>query len=389
MKSSSGQTTLRNFSIFSEESDVSVNSESEKVLTNGNIEDVDSDNDIVKNSERDNDYRPETPPHTPMNLVNNAVKEIPDEIHEDVPKSCFINTFPVTVFIWLILLISSGLLYSRVCDLKAEMFAINEKIVQLENQNEVFKILLKEALEIVTKSNQMKMPANIDDSLVARLVKEKDEIVRKPKTKTVWLGANENQEAVEIIKKNSMLPNFCYFTDKNDLFYDYNIEFCENKKRKLESQSVEGRKNDNKDSSKRDTKQDSSIDELKLDSELYDEYIVEALNSLKDEIEEIKRKRSEIDIFGGATKEVFDVSAKSPEITEKYSKDKKKPKNSKKNREMKSKKVNSGEWDERRMNSRKEARKNLEDQQEDNWYLKRKNEREIDRLETDFGSQKF
>lgn len=145
----------------------------------------------------------------------------------------------------------------------------------------------------------------------------------------------------------------------------------------------------------------------------YDEYIAETLKSLNDEIQKIKNNRvggsdsTGIDNLmrsaDNATAKDIEAGQKEPSKSKKSEKRRNKKKNkdkvtadefdkeestkSKKRRNRKKlqrqKEVTSGEWVEVRMNGREEARKSHEMQQEDiNWYLKRKNEREIDRLAT-------
>lgn len=360
------------FSIFSAEvSDdgISVISESEVFKTTASNNDSDNEEKTVKAEDTESDlesYRPLTPPMTP-DIQAGALKGRDGEIGrgEIVQEPENGNK---TLFIGVALCVVASILYSHISGLNSSIHAINLKLSQLEYENQ----LLKTSLDKIVASCLGPEASEVFDPLIldnpaANILEAESRPSPKPKTKTVWLGS-EKEDKVEILDKkhNSLLPAYCYFTDENDLFYEYNVEICEAKRRKLEAKNA-----------RRDKKIEKELkvdDSSKMESDKsYDDYITEALKSFNDEIQEIKKQRPE----SSETKDGNEISQKTK------GEQQEKPNKRREKRLHKQKAVKSGEWVEKRMNGREEARNNHDKQDTVNWYLKRNNDREINRLESD------
>lgn len=358
----------------SEESDgISVISESEAFKAIGSSNDSENEElDKATEAREDGDeYQPITPPTTPMTEVG-SIKEQVKELEEDdaerhfkEPASSSTPLFASIAFVFTI-----TVLYLNIRCLKTELQTISTRVHFLEHENQQLRTSLAEIMS--------KFQAPPDDVVVEapRFAKEINsakvpvEKRRPPKTKSVWFG-NEIEDKVQILdKKRTALPDYCYFTDENDLFYEYNVVHCEAKRRKLEAKYSKERKR----SSSEDFDANPDNAWKVEDKKSYDEYISDTLKSLNDEIQDIKRKRGEPKAKGSSTQ--------TPQ-EEKTGKLKKIENRRKAKKLQRQKEVNSAEWVEKRTNGREEARKNLENQQQDvNWYLKRKNDREIERVET-------
>lgn len=296
-----------------------------------------------------------TPPQTPTQTPDAAaVKEYFEE-----PTSTVVIDEPGVrcksrFFAGLALFVAAAIVYSRNCCLHTELSELMARITKLEQEN----LQMKAAIErlslnypaaIENYPETLTQPdveiASDDPPKNPSVTFYQDRDVAPPKTKTVWLG-NEEEDKVKILDKKQILPEYCYFnSDEDDLFYEYNMELCENKLKKLEAKAKKG---------SRDVE----------NQKLFDEYVSETLKSLNDEVQDIKLKRSIDD-------------PQSP------------PKSPKKVKEKRDKKklkrqaaVDSEDWAEKRTSGREEARKSQEKKQDVNWYLKRKNEREINRLES-------
>lgn len=259
-------------------------------------------------------------------------------------------------FAGLALFVAAAIVYSRNCCLQTELSELMARITKLEQEN----LQMKAAIERLSTNYQETLTqpdveiASDDppENPSVRFYEDRD--VAPPKTKTVWLG-NEEEDKVKILdkKQNLILPEYCYFnSDEDDLFYEYNMELCENKLKKLEAKAKKGSR---------------GVDNQKL----FDEYVSETLKSLNDEVQDIKLKRS-----------IDDPQSES--------KPPKSPKKIKEKRDRKKLKrqaaVDIEDWAEKRTSGREEARKSQEKKEDVNWYLKRKNEREINRLEAGSGS---
>lgn len=401
--------------LSAEESDgISVISESE--MYKPTVSNSESDNEMERTITAEvDDFQPLTPPQTPtvtdcIDKVEETLKKTQDET--DYKSS--MKFYACIIFAGILLL--NDVLYFRVLVRHRNASnALTARFEALEQENLQLKTLLSE-LEARFRNDDVRgvgrdtSPSK--DYLMRAQQSDNKERLAAPITKKVWLG-NEIEDRVEILdKKRNSLPDYCYFTDESDLFYDYNVEICENKKRKLEARNSRDKK-DNKDKFVYDPNLDSIWKAENQQS--YDDYIAETLKSLNDEIQKIKNNRVESDSTeidnlrrnadNATTAKDIEADQEKPIKSKKSKKRKDKKKNQDKDKatadelekeeSTKSKKrgnrkklqrqkaMTSGEWAEMRMNGREEARKSHEMQQEDiNWYLKRKNEREIDRLET-------
>lgn len=183
--------------------------------------------------------------------------------------------------IGIVIIFAAWILSSVINSLRAEIKENEKRISRIEQENQ----LLREALDQLQKSFQPKSSEFVvsdgctENSPIKRSNKE-------PKVKTVWMGSEEQKKTLDT--KYSGLPDYCYFTDKDDLFYEYNMEMCERKKLKLEASDTKKAKNNSK-----KKKSIPTIDPLRLESETsFDQYISDSLESLNDEIQEIKLKRA-------------------------------------------------------------------------------------------------
>lgn len=274
-------------------------------------------------------------------------------------------------------------------NLKVEI--LNSKIRILEQENQLLKSALVELETRFQGDSKLSIegitPVNVEKNMfLPRLVDDDKEIRKKPKTKKVWVG-NEIEDRVEILdKKHNSLPDYCYFTDENDLFYDYNVEVCENKRRKLEGKSYRDEE-DNKVKPETIHNLDGIFKNEPIDQP-YDDYVTETLKALEEEIIYIKNKRADHLIpedkkrnQAEDTKTATENEQEKPENEEKSEVEKPKERSSKKKKLQRQKQVGSSEWVEKRSSGREEARKLHDKQQKEiNWYLKRKNEREMHRL---------
>lgn len=435
-----------------EDSDgISVISESEMYKNHSNHSD-DNDETVEKPLvEEQEDVEEEsldllTPPVTPNNCNEECEEEqvqlikydndkTSKEIHQEILPSASrveaTNSHGAVLLIVMTLIIA--ILYTNISSLKKEFATTSsiyeQRIARLEEENQVLKTQLNELIRQLKVSVNER--SNKDEIFIpleaARIVDEKlfkedvtQEKTQKPITKDVWMGG-EKEDVIKILdKKYNSLPDYCYFTDESDLFYEYNKENCERKKRKLERRVKKFRQ-------KSDQKADS-MDEMYSSppDPSYDEFIQETteelLKSLNDEIQEIKSSRISTSITDNDVDLPF--NPKDDEIIEKQVrklKDKKKKKNDDENLddgkikklnkrnfniydhqqenvnqnqaqdEVKKKRrkfqkqrgveENSDDWNDRRTVAREEARKKNIDVDEENWFIKRNNEREIHRLD--------
>lgn len=382
-----------NYSIFSaevnpsEESDgISVISESEfKASTNNS--DNEEKKEAVDDVESEGEFKPLTPPMTPEIFTKaKAVKE-PKRETERRETGVETTSGNKTWIVGVLVCVVASILYSHI---RSEIQSINMKLAQLEQENQLLKTSL-DKLEAALIEPVSVYSEPLSDALPIlknrpNHNKKNTPNLQKPKTKTVWLG-NEKEDKVEILdkKQNNFLPDYCYFTDENDLFYEYNVEICNAKLRKLAAK--------NSQTDKKIEKDIKVIDPWKIeDGESYDTYIAETLKSLNDEIQEIKAARSPVD--SSETNPTINDDVK--ETSTKPKNDQQEPPKSKgekrpeKKRLSRQKAVKSGEWVEKRTHGREEARKDKEKQEDSvNWYLKRKNEREINRLQVETENQEL
>ncbi len=233
------------------------------------------------------------------------------------------------------------------------------RIIELENiprcswETRILQ-LEKENLELKTQIEHLQMRLKAKNEIKF----EEEEKFRQPITKDVWLGEG-NDDVVKILdNKFHSITDYCYADDESDLFFEYNKENCERKKQKLDERVEKFyRKSENHAESVDDIyKPTRDVD--------YDNFMTqtteELMASLHDEIQEIKRNR---------------MSAVNFEENQGKSKKKRKRKNKKKKQCGKGE----DEWIDLRSAGREEARNKVD--KEENWYLKRKNDREIHRLE--------
>ena len=398
--------------------------------------------DVAKNNQEDEIEDPSllTPPNTPYEITEeeqelqiNALEKY--EAKEESSK-CHKNSHGVLLLIGLSLIIA--ILYTNVTSLKNELAktvsVYEHRILRLEEENQVLRTRLD---ELMTKLEQY---TTINDPLpIVRKIQdnpiEQETTRRPPVTKNVWLGG-EKEEVVKVLdKKYTSLPDYCYFTDEDDLFYEYNLENCEKKKQKMEERLK--KLHEKQDKSIDDVVKRTSSDIYKSNDIKYDDFLSkttdEILKSFDDEIQEIKSSRfttpadtddnliiktkenrrksvdgSNVDKKRKKEQPKIDESvnpikkrkAQQPNNYEGSGKQDKKTKKRVKNQEnnfdadkaqnqqkrpklTRQKAVNEDDWIERRSTGREDAR--LKKESDENWYLKRKNDREIHRLTETIG----
>lgn len=212
----------------------------------------------------------------------------------------------------------------------------------------------------------------------------------------------EKEDVVKILdKKYNSLPDYCYFTDESDLFYEYNKENCERKKRKLENRVKKFHK-----------KNVENVDDIyKVPQDTYYDYYIsktteQLLEKLNDEIQEIKSSRISYSITDNDDDKPYNpndeliiatkTKVKGKKLKKLEEKSKKRNFNGydqeinsqdeskKKKKKLKRQQAHEGsafEWNDKRTAAREEARKQNIENGEENWFIKRKNDREIYRLE--------
>lgn len=284
---------------MAEESDgISVISETEicKQVTSTH----NSENEAEKFSDVDDEvawtvpYQPPTPPATPK-----IDEKVSATRRSDPPRNLALLAVVLTVVLGF---------YWNANSIRADVQEMGKRVAQLELENQ----LLKEALDQM----QLRFKETSDLPIAEDLVIPVPPDTIKPKTRTVWVGDEEKR--VEILdKRQGGLPSYCYFTESDDLFYEYNAELCEQKKRKLAAGS--NKNNKKKIHAKQEKKcplvKPDEQHALKIgDEKSIDDHISEMLKSIDDDVQKIKLKRTsdEHEVNAGKTK--------SKEIKMKYDK---------------------------------------------------------------------
>lgn len=306
-------------------------------------------------------HEPLTPPSTPHLKENNATN------NDDTFKNCNLpndKTCCSKMFIGgSVFFLAVAILFSKISSLQTDISALELRISRLEQEN----LLMRAALQKLESGDEDEVMVPLD-----MMTDAGDEAILKrlpPKTKTVWLGESEDKVQILDKKSNSELPDYCYFLDENDdLFYEYNQDLCERKRQKI---ILRNKKNKN-------SIKDLFKDDLKLEGQKsYDDYVTETLKSLNDEIQEIKRKRvldEQLEPLDEVKEKVTEKSA-NENVAEKSANEKRREYRDSK----RSSRKHTAEWSENRVSGREEARRNNAKQQKQenlNWYIKRKNERE-------------
>lgn len=452
MKSSEEMEDSDGISVISEsEMKLHTNSDGEQPHIPEEIEEEDENtetHDEIKNNE-ELDENLLTPPSTPNEF--NEQEEEEDQMHETALKkyenvalkeadssestasTCHKSNHAVLLLIGMSLIIA--VLYTNVSSLKNELSRTvsiyEQRIVRLEQENQILRTQLDELMRKLHKDEGSlvgnKVTYTKDKSApptpqkIQRQAAVEEEIYQKPPaTKDVWLGG-EKEEVVKVLdKKYNSLPDYCYFTDENDLFYEYNMENCEKKKQKMEERIKKREKFEKKETEHgSDNNIKYSVDDIwKSNDKTYNDFMSktadEILQSLNDEIQEIKSSRFVADPMTNNVNDAkddklkfdnnfrHDNNNKKPFTKDKQNKqyansegsadnrkrkDRKQPEDDKsynkqkKSKESKgSKEQGSGDWIDQRSRGREDAR--VKKRNDENWYLRRKNDREIHRLET-------
>jgi hypothetical protein len=347
---------FRSETVSSESDDgISVISESElcKTLSENEVEKCEEE--TATEAMEDPEFQmPPTPPATPiLKVEKEQFKE-----YETSPAFRTIRDISIVFNCGLVIVLICYIFYSFFGRMHREINSNIQRITNLEEENRMLKIQLDQLTNIVNP-----VEAVTEDQLEFL---DKEEPRAPPPTKTVWLGS-ETEHKVEILDKKYELPDYCYQTQEEDLFYEYNQAICEEKRRKLEkSKSAKQKK---KKSLDKYPEFDRSGDWTEKD---YDEYIAQALKDMTAEIDAVKRRRLQ---EAEATKE------EDPENPE-FSPNEAQPEKTSKSKRKKQKRKERN-WIQDRGQGREEARKihEKEGKENENWYLKRKNNGKINREE--------
>jgi len=393
--------------------------------------------DAAKNNQDDDeieDLNLLTPPNTPNEeLEINALEKYEEKAET---AKCHKSSHSVLLLIGMSLIIA--VLYTNVTSLKNELAktvsVYEHRILRLEEENQVLRTRLDELMRKFEQSNTVEplpIPQKLQDYPM-----DHETTRRPPVTKDVWLGG-EKEEVVKVLdKKYNSLPDYCYFTDEDDLFYEYNLENCEKKKQKMEERlkKLYDKQDKHEESIDNMIKKFNSDNIYKSNDDGYNEFLTktadEILKSFDDEIQEIKSSRlttiadNDENLNKKTTKEnrqkADDVTNldkkrkpkhadpvnrdKQPDNYEGSGKQDKKVKDSKKrgrNQEnnseadksknqqkrpklVRQKEASGDDWIERRTSGRQDAR--MKKENDENWYLKRKADREIHRLADTLGN---
>lgn len=107
---------------------------------------------------------------------------------------------------------------SFINSLKSDVEILSEKVHILEEDNRLLKTKCDH-------SNADKMSHRSQSIPEMRIEESYEESVERPKTKTVWAG--ESEESIQILDKENQIPDYCYHDGSDDLFEEYNKEYCD------------------------------------------------------------------------------------------------------------------------------------------------------------------
>ena len=200
--------------------------------------------------------------------------------------------------------------------LENQLLRVKLEISELKSiPKQQISIIIDETYQEPSQKSLHESPQIHDETLFSPLVEEVEE--EKPTIITKKVYSGEEDKIIEILDSRYLLPAYCYFTQEDDLFHDYNVQKCEIKKKKLAKKlrnlhkdkstgllNQFGLQDDTTDGSKMTKQQipkydifdllyqmdddDSYEDELTLPTDVLIEPIVE-------QIQEIKQKRKPID----------------------------------------------------------------------------------------------
>ncbi|CAO1441689.1 unnamed protein product [Diamesa serratosioi] len=200
-------------------------------------------------------YVPITPPQTPYENKSTTPEKEPKAIEKKLLKvnnqaiqtasSSLTNPSSVDSFRIFMILTLAGILVATIgiiANVKVDVQTTNanyeHRITNLLLENQLLRVKL-EILELQNiQKQQQTVPIEeeplkvVDETLfhspIVEEVKEEKPIIV---TKKVYSG--EEDKIIEILDSRYLLPPYCYFTQEDDLFYDFNVKSCENKKKKL------------------------------------------------------------------------------------------------------------------------------------------------------------
>ncbi|XP_070507677.1 uncharacterized protein DDB_G0283697-like [Chironomus tepperi] len=401
--------------------------------------------DEAKNNQENEEFEePDllTPPSTPFEITEkeqelqiNALEKYQEKSDTSETDKCHKSSHGVLLLIGMSLIIA--ILYTNVTSLKHELVktvsVYEQRILRLEAENQVLRTRLDELMTKFEESNAYTSKEVTDEPLpIPRKIQdypsEQETTRRPPITKDVWLGGEKDDVVKVLDKKYNSLPDYCYFTDEDDLFYEYNLENCERKRQKMEERIKKlHEKQDKHEESNDDMIKRMNSDNIYKSNDIkYDDFLSktadEILKSFDDEIQEIKsnrftttadvddnlntntkdkdnkrkpvdgpnldkkrkqqdkkRKTQESNEGSGGKQDRKSKDTKKRGKNQEQNFDADKSKNQQKRPKLTKQKEASGDdWNERRSSGREDAR--MKKENEENWYLKRKNDREIHRL---------
>lgn len=251
------------------------------------------------------------------NNSNNSNRIRPPRTQPDVefPSYLLLGAFLIVIFG-----VGFAVTVSFINSLKTDIELLRDKVHVLEADNRMMKIRSEFQVE-----QRQQLPPTTPDMLAK---KRPERPAPRPKTKTVFNG--ESEESIQILDKENQIPDFCFFTDENDLFADYNKELCDRLRSGSKKQAGKQPKQ------KKDKKHRSKID---------DDYMLQqTIDSIKRDIEYNQERKNKSEKAG----------------KKKKSKTKQQDDN----------------WMEQRAKSREQFRQSERYRDEDeNWYLKRRTDK--------------
>ena len=152
------------------------------------------------------------------------------------------DSFRICMFFTLsgILVATFGLVHNVKNDSHTASTNYEHRITNLLLENQ----LLRVKLEIMELQKQQQSIPNeeptmsiiVDETLFSPIVEEAEvieEVEEKPTIITKQVYSGDEDKIIDILDSRFLLPAYCYNTDKDDLFHDYNINNCQRKKKKL------------------------------------------------------------------------------------------------------------------------------------------------------------
>ncbi|CAO1442211.1 unnamed protein product [Diamesa tonsa] len=139
-----------------------------------------------------------------------------------------------------ILVATFGLVHNVKVDSHTASTNYEHRITNLLLENQLLRVKL-EIMELQNKQKQQQsihieeptMSIIVDEALFSPIAEEADAIEEKPTIVTKQVYSGDEDKIIDILDSRFLLPAYCYNTDEDDLFHDYNVHNCQRKKKKL------------------------------------------------------------------------------------------------------------------------------------------------------------